>query len=97
MSTVTRNHESVQIPVTAANAVYTRPSNASQRDENPIRVRVVSDVPMHVAYNRPAITSDAFIPANTKELLTVGPNDILNFIRTGGTDGTAWVTVVSLS
>lgn len=97
MSVATRNHESVQIPVTAANAAYTRPSNSSQRDENPIRVRVVSDVPMNVAYNRPALTSDAFIPANTKELLDVGPNDVLNFIRSGGADGNAWVTVVSLS
>lgn len=97
MSTASRHHESVQIPITAVNAAYTRPANTSQRDENPIRVRVIADVPVHIAYKRPALASDAFIPGNTKEFLEVSPNDILNFIRSGGTDGNAWFTLVSLS
>ncbi|WP_425090839.1 hypothetical protein [Tropicimonas sp. S265A] len=65
----------------------------AQTDENPIRVRVVSDVDFHVAWNRPATTSDARVPADRVEIYNVGPNDVLHFVRVSA-DGVAWVTVL---
>lgn len=66
--------------------------------DSPFVVRVVSDVPFHVAWNREATTEDAFIPAECVEHFSVGVNDVIHFVRaSGAADGTAWVTISARS
>ena len=96
-SPVARYHDqSVTVAVNTGNTTYTRPVFGSQKDENPIRVRVIADVGFHVAWNRPATTSDARVPAECIEYYSVGVGDTLNFTR-ASIDGNIWVTVVGLS
>ena len=95
-SPVARYGISVQDVLNTGNTVFTRPTFGSQKDENPIRVRVVADVGFHVAWNRPAVAADAFVPGECIEYYDVGPNDTLNFTRQS-IDGNIWITVVELS
>ncbi|MDJ0922904.1 MAG: hypothetical protein QNI84_17390 [Henriciella sp.] len=88
-----RYGDSATVPVLATDTQFVRPVTGAQNDENPIRVRVVSDVDFHVAWNRAATTSDARVPADRVEVYDVGPNDVLHFVRVSA-DGTAWVTVI---
>lgn len=83
---------SVTVAVTATDTSFT----PAVIPDNPIIVRVVSDVPMHIAWNRAATTDDALVPIECIEYLSVGVNDTIHFLRaTGAADGTAWVTIVA--
>ena len=80
--------DSQTVAVTAASASYTRPVGGA-----PMIVRFISDVGAHVAWNRPATVTDAYISPECVEDLSVGPNDVIHVIRaTGASDGTGWFT-----
>lgn len=88
-----RYRASVSVPVIATGTTYNRPATGSQQDENIMCVRVISDVDFHVAWNRPATTADARVPADRVEHYNLSPSDVLHFVR-ANTNGDILVTVM---
>jgi hypothetical protein len=87
-----------RVSVTAASsAAFSLPVNR----KTPVTVRFVADVATHLVWGQKpsaptAALTDALVPANCIETITVGPDDFLSIIGASGvTTGNAWFTIVS--
>lgn len=88
---VVRFGESKTVAILATDTSF---SIASQ--DRPLVIRLISNVPFHIAWNSPATTEDARLTADCAEYVSLGVYDTLHFMRaTGAVDGTAWATVLT--
>jgi len=91
MNTPFRVISSVSVAIDAVGDSF----SLTPKPENPYIVRICGDEPMHLAYNTPATTDDAYIPSNVAQFLSMGPEDTIHVVKKGiGSDGVATISVV---